>query len=147
MRKCSSCSLATDFVGNIVVKSCVCHFCRVHKVTKSMRKKLEKLHKKHAERWIKEQQVTATPLLPAVLASPSSNAGSSTTRDENAHGADCDSTNSDTAFNNDNARAADGHTLIEPQPPLRVVAGTFGNRQGLRLCAELGPFTHTFAFN
>lgn len=28
---------------------------------------------------------------------------------------------------------------------LRVVAGTFGNRQGLRMSAACGPFTHTFA--
>ena len=29
---------------------------------------------------------------------------------------------------------------------LRVVCGTFGNRQGLRLTAEMGPFTHSFDF-
>ena len=29
---------------------------------------------------------------------------------------------------------------------LKVVAGTFGNRQGFRMAAECGPFTHTFAF-
>ena len=30
--------------------------------------------------------------------------------------------------------------------PIRVVAGTFGNRQGLRLDATCGPFTHQFTF-
>jgi hypothetical protein len=28
--------------------------------------------------------------------------------------------------------------------PLHLVAGTYGNRQGLKLDAELGPFTHVF---
>jgi hypothetical protein len=29
---------------------------------------------------------------------------------------------------------------------VRVIAGTFGNRQGFRMVAECGPFVHTFAF-
>ena len=29
---------------------------------------------------------------------------------------------------------------------VRVVAGTFGNRQGLRTTSECGPFTHMFEF-
>jgi hypothetical protein len=29
---------------------------------------------------------------------------------------------------------------------LRVVCGTFGNRQGLKIDAELGPFTHSIDF-
>ena len=34
----------------------------------------------------------------------------------------------------------------EEDDVVRVIAGTFGNRQGFKMTAECGPFVHTFSF-
>lgn len=102
-------------------------------VSKSMTKKLAKVRGKHIEKYDKQR---ALGIEAAVAPAPTDAAGSeeqsspSTLAEAPGEGAGTETP----SFENDNG----------PDARLRVVAGTFGNRQGFRLDASLGPFTHIF---
>lgn len=118
-------------------------------VSKSQRKKLQKLLDKAATRWEKHLAAggTADPTesvvpAPCPLADkPTSLVGADGAGNSNAgRGVPAPEISLPVADTvPDEANEHNG-------PAVRVVAGTFGNRQGLRLNSELGPFTHTFTF-
>jgi hypothetical protein len=97
-------------------------------LTKSAKKRVEKLYKMHVKKYEKlmaqQQQASSTPAADdefVIVDSPA-----------------------------ENESPTQGQLL---PPPLAeqdlvvpIVAGTFGNRQGLRLASQCGPFTHRFEF-
>lgn len=101
-------------------------------VSMSMRKKLEKTLRKHTERWDKQ-----------VLQAESGGRANDTDVVGVAKSASL-APASESEPASDVAEVPDFSNDTGTDTRLRVVAGTFGNRQGLKLDASLGPFTHIF---
>ena len=104
-------------------------------LSKSMRKKLEKALTQHTKKY-EAQQAKGGHAAPAAPTAPTAPVPAGQPASAAAAGQPASDV---PMLANDNAAGG-------LQPELRVVCGTFGNRQGLRLTADMGPFTHTFDY-
>ena len=106
-------------------------------MSKSMVKKLVKQKAQHAKKWdaqLAKGGLGAEEAAAAAIAAAAEMALAAAEADATA--AEAEAAAAAAPLLNDNKTDGD----------LRVVCGTFGNRQGLRLTAEMGPFTHSFDF-
>lgn len=97
-------------------------------LSKSQLKKLKKLHAKQIVRYEKYLKTSPPPTTAIVLPE------SKSAKEQNKTG---------TA--GEPAKGPVGNIVNDY--PVKCVFGTYGNRQGLKIDAECGPFTHTFSFS
>lgn len=102
-------------------------------LSKSMLKKLAKQIVQHTKKWDAQLAKGGPSAAEAAAAVAAANVAEKAAAAAEAAATAAAAT---VPLSNDNTSSGD----------LRVVCGTFGNRQGLRLTAEIGPFTHSFDF-